>query len=42
MVLAFVGNAVGRLFRQVMVALAQLPAASYRNLPPEFYKFPFY
>jgi hypothetical protein len=42
MVLAFVGNAVGRLFRRVMLALAQPPAASNGNIPPEFFKFPFY
>jgi hypothetical protein len=42
MLLAFVGDSVGRLFHRVMVALAQPPAASNRNLPPEFYKFPFY
>ncbi len=41
MLLALVGNSVGRVFRQVMLALAQPPAASNRNLPPEFYKFPF-
>jgi hypothetical protein len=42
MLLAFVGDSVGRLFRQVMLALAQPAAASNRDLPPEFYKFPFY
>jgi hypothetical protein len=41
MLLAFVGNSVGRLFRRVMLGLAQPTAASNRNVPPEFYKFPF-
>ena len=41
MLLAFVGNSVGRLFRHVMSALARPATASNRNLPPEFYKFPF-
>ena len=41
MLLAFVGNSVGTLFRRVIVALAQPAAASNRNFPPEFYKFPF-
>jgi hypothetical protein len=41
MLLAFVGNTVGRLFRQVMLAMARPPVASNRDLPPEFYKFPF-
>jgi hypothetical protein len=41
MLLAFVGNSVGRLFRRVMLGLAQPPAACDRSLPPEFYKFPF-
>ncbi len=41
MLLAFVGDAIVRLFRRVMLALAQPSAASNRNLPPEFYKFPF-
>ena len=41
MLLAFVANSVGRLFRRVMLALAQPSAAFNRNVPPEFYKFPF-
>jgi hypothetical protein len=41
MLLAFVGNSAGRLFRRVMLAVAQPAAAPNRNLPPEFYKFPF-
>jgi len=41
MLLAFLGNSVDRLFHRVMVALAQPAAASNRDLPPEFYKFPF-
>ena len=41
MLLAFVGNSVGRLFLRVIVALAQPAAAADRTLPPEFYKFPF-
>jgi hypothetical protein len=42
MVLAFVGNSVGRLLRRVMLALAPSAATSDRNLPPEFYKFPLF
>jgi hypothetical protein len=41
MLLALVGNSVGRLFRRVMLALAQSAAPANRNVPPEFYKFPF-
>jgi hypothetical protein len=41
MLLAFIGDAVARLFRQVMLAVAQPAAAADRTLPPEFYKFPF-
>jgi hypothetical protein len=41
MLLALVGDVVVRRFRQVMLALAPPAAASNRNLPPEFYKFPF-
>jgi hypothetical protein len=41
MLLAFVGDTVGRLFRRVMLALVQPAAPSNPNLPAEFYKFPF-
>jgi hypothetical protein len=41
MLLALVGDVVVRLFRRVMLAVAQPTAARNRNLPPEFYKFPF-
>jgi hypothetical protein len=41
MLLAFVGDAVGRLFRRLMLAVAQPAAACNRDVPPEFYKFPF-
>jgi hypothetical protein len=41
MLLAFVGDAVVRFFRQVMLAVAQPAATPDRTLPPEFYKFPF-
>ena len=41
MLLAFVGDAVVRFFRQVMLAVTQPAAAADRTLPPEFYKFPF-
>jgi hypothetical protein len=41
MFLAFVGDVVVRLFRRVMLAVAQPAAGSNPNLPAEFYKFPF-
>jgi hypothetical protein len=34
--------AVGRVFRRLMLALVQPAARSNRNLPPEFFKFPFF
>jgi hypothetical protein len=41
MLLAFVSDVVVRLFRRVMLAIVQPAAASNRNLPQEFCKFPF-
>jgi hypothetical protein len=38
--LSIAGSTIGRWFRRAILALAQPPAHSNRNVPPEFYKFP--
>ena len=40
MLLAIAGSTIGKWFRRAIVALAQPPARSNRDVPQEFYRFP--
>jgi hypothetical protein len=40
--LAIAYDAIAKRLRRAMLALAQSPARSYRDVPPEYYRFPLF
>ena len=41
-VLAIAWDSIGNRLRRAILTLAQAPARTYRDVPPEFYRFPLF